>query len=235
MTQQESIKRSSGRTLLALPLRCRRSESVPQLARRRPQQTLVTPHRDNAGALFEVAASVRFSEGENAGRASVTCGTGEDVAYHPLHVSVIGVAQMAEGGGKVGRADEDSVHAFDRTDAVEVFKAGPGLDLHQHANLIVHGGEVVRHRAIAVAALRYRYAPDARGRIPCCGYGAAGFLRGFYEGNQEVIESGIQQPLEDDCIVGRWSHNRCTRAILKCHQLRDQCDYVVRRVFGVEQ
>ena len=66
--------------------------------------------------------------------------------------------------------------------------------------------KVVGHGAIAVAALRHRYTPDASGRVACGGHRPLGFLRGFHERNQEVLESSVQQPLEDDCVIGWRAH-----------------------------
>ena len=47
------------------------------------------------------------------------------------------VAEVAERGGEVGRADEDAVDAVDRGDLGRRLEAGAALDLDQHADLRV--------------------------------------------------------------------------------------------------
>ena len=108
---------------------------------------------------------------------------GKNVPYRLLHVGVIRVAKIAQSSGEVRRADEDAVNSLHGADSIEVFHAETGLDLYEHANLIVHAGEVVGHGAIAVAALRHRYTSDASGRVACGGHCPLGFLRGFHERN----------------------------------------------------
>ena len=49
------------------------------------------------------------------------------------------------------------------------------------------------------------------------------------------MEACIEQALDDDDVVPRWSHDRRADAIFQCHQLRHQREHVIGRVLGVEQ
>ena len=101
--------------------------------------------------------------------------------------------------------------------------------------LVVYGGEVVRHGAVAIAAMQECHAPDACRRIARGGHGAASFICRLYEGDQEVIKPNVQQPLQDNRFVHRRAHDQSAWAIFERHQLRDQREHVVGSVFGVEQ
>ena len=148
---------------------------------------------------------------------------------------MVGVAEMAERGGEVGRADEDAVDAVDRRDRRRGLEAGAALDLHHDADLVVDAGEVVGDGAVAVAALRDRDAAHAGRRIAGRGDRAARLVGGLHERHQEVVEAGVEQALDLDRVVPRRPDDRRAGAVLQRHQLRNEGRDVVGRVLAVEQ
>jgi hypothetical protein len=71
-------------------------------------------------------------------------------------------------------------------------------------------------------------------RIAGCGDGVDRFFFAFHKRDQEVIETDIQQALNDHRLVGRYAHNRRADAAFQRHQLRDKGGDIVRRMFAVQ-
>ena len=71
------------------------------------------------------------------------------------------IPQVSKRGGKIGRADEDGIHAVDRGDRLERIHGRAGFELHQHAHLVVRPRKILRHAAVAVRAVDRRHALDA--------------------------------------------------------------------------
>ena len=146
-----------------------------------------------------------------------------------------GIAQVAHAGGQVGRADKDAVHAVQRGHLACRRSRRQAFDLHHHADMLVHRFEIIRHRAVAVAALRHRHAANALRRVTRGGHCAPRIVSGFDKRDQEVVEACVQQALDFHCVVASGPHDRRTGAVFQRHQLRNERGHVVGRVFAVKQ
>ncbi|MNC59336.1 hypothetical protein D3C75_1091380 [compost metagenome] len=80
-------------------------------------------------------------------------GTLENMTDHRLHLRVIRLAEIPQSGGKIPRPDKDAVNALNASYRIQVIDPLLAFDLHQHRNLLVDLGEIVRHGAVTIAAV----------------------------------------------------------------------------------
>jgi hypothetical protein len=145
------------------------------------------------------------------------------------------VADMAQRRCQVGRSDEHAVHALHRRDLVHGIDTRTAFYLQQHADVVVDGVQVVRHRAVTVAALRARHAAHALRRIASGRHRATRVFLGFDERNQQVVEADVQQPLDLHRIVpGRPAHGGAGAA-LQGLQLLQEHRHLVGRMLAVQE
>ena len=60
------------------------------------------------------------------------------------------ISQMAQIGCEVRGSDEDTIHAVDRGDRLEVVQSGARLDLNEQAELVMNPAEVVGQTPVTV-------------------------------------------------------------------------------------
>src|SRR5215468_6053887 len=89
---------STGRRSGRLP------ESVTQGLAGGAEQAEVAADRHEGRAPVEIAAGVGVDAGQNASRLAGSAGARENVPYGILDVGMVGIAEMTEGGGEIGRA-----------------------------------------------------------------------------------------------------------------------------------
>src|SRR5215469_7578190 len=93
------------------------------------QQTKVAADRHEGRTPVEIAAGIDLDACQDAGSFSGGAGPRENVPDSVLHVVMVRIAEMVEGGGEVGRTDEQTVDAIDSGDFVDCLEALAGLDL----------------------------------------------------------------------------------------------------------
>ena len=146
-----------------------------------------------------------------------------------------GVVQVPESRGKVPRADEDAVDAFDVGDRLEIVEREARLDLHEHAKLFFVPLEVLLHAAETRCARRRRESAHALRRIACGRDRLLRFLLGLHVGNEQRLRADVEEALDHHRVVPRRPHDRVRGAAGRGLQLAVDHRHLVRRVLGVEQ
>ena len=148
---------------------------------------------------------------------------------------MVGLTEIAKRGGKVARADEYSIDAFDARDLLKVLKSARRLDLQQKTDLSIGRPVVSFDPAIAGRARLAREAAKAiRGvanRQDC----AAGFLLRLHIGNEQRLCADIEQPFDDHGVVPGGSDDGVRRSPAHRLKLGEHHRQFVRRMLGVEQ
>src|SRR5690606_35213017 len=105
-------------------------ECLTQAEHRLLEYAHVGAHRHKVESPIQVSSGVVLDRRQNASGFTMRLRTLMQVAYDPLDVGVVGVAQMPQGSGEIRRANEDAVHTVHRDDIVEGFDTRPAFDLH---------------------------------------------------------------------------------------------------------
>src|SRR5690606_36197532 len=95
-------------------------EALHQRLRAVAQHVLVGAHGDEQAAELDVALRQGLVAGEDAGGLAAGLDAADGVLDRGQHLRVLGVAEVAERGGEVARADEDAVDAFHAGDRLDV-------------------------------------------------------------------------------------------------------------------
>ena len=138
--------------------------------------------------------------------------------------------------GQVGRTEKNAVYAVQHGNRA---RSSQALNLHPHADLRIDRREIVKHRAVAVAALRHQHAANALRRVTRGGHCAPRIVSAVDKRDQEVVKIRVQQALdfieafgaaltpEGMASQAAWQRQSVMRAIL-CRRL----DVIFLRVFG---
>ena len=164
-----------------------------------------------------------------------------------LHHRVRGFQHVTQAGRKVGRADEDAVHAVNGSNGFNVVQRGLGFGLYQQANLRVGFFGILRHPA-KLASPRHGHAAHATCGaadivvlwVPRGAHQLQGLRGGVDHRGQQSLKAQIQELLDQhlghcatalrntpDGMAGREGRNRL--------QLLQQGARLGRGVFGVHQ
>src|SRR5882672_5418962 len=146
-----------------------------------------------------------------------------------------GIAEIPHGGRQVRGPNEHAIDAGDTRDLLELCKRFSGLYLHQNADLLRSGFQIVARPPEIAGTRRSRHAPPAIGRIATTLYGATRFFRSLYEGQQHRLRPNIQYALYEYGIVPRGPYYGSSRPVIRRLQQRQQPGNFYRRVFRVEQ
>src|SRR5690606_34625802 len=92
----------------------RLAECLMQAEHRLLEYAHVGAHRHKVESPIQVSSSVVLDRRQNASGFSMCLRTLMQVAYDPLDVGMVGVAQMPQGSGEIRRANEDAVHTVHR-------------------------------------------------------------------------------------------------------------------------
>lgn len=130
-----------------------------------------------------------------------------------LHLGMGDIADMAHGGREVAGADEQRIDALDGGDLRQALDGLRRFELHDGADVVVCGFQVIRDRAEARAAMHGRDAPDAMRRIARIGRGGPRLLGILHEGQHDGARAGIERALHQHLVVpGEPHHAVCRRA-----------------------
>src|SRR5215471_14302707 len=99
------------------------------------QQADVGTDSHKGVAPADVAAHLVLVAGEDAGRLADTLETAGAVLQGFLHLRMSRIPDMAQRGGEVRWADEDTVDALDGGDRLKLGHGAAGLDLDEETNL----------------------------------------------------------------------------------------------------
>src|SRR6202051_2268792 len=141
------------------------------------------------------------------------------------------IAEIPHGGRQVRGSNEYAIDAGDTRDLLELSKRFSGLYLHQNADLLRSGFQIIAGPSEIAGARRSRHAPPSIGRIATTLYGATCFFRTLYEGQQNRLRPNIQYALDEYGIVPRGPHYRSSRPVIRRLQQRQQAGDFYRRVF----
>ena len=148
----------------------------------------------------------------------------------------VGIAEVAEGRGEVGRTDEQSVDAVHRGDGRRRLDAGAAFDLHHHRDVVVDDLEVVGHRCRSDCCAG---TPRRRARRPADSASrprrAALRPRFRRTGTRKLWNPASSSRLITTVSFHGGRTTGALDAVLERHQLRHQREHVVGRVLGVEQ
>ena len=122
---------------------------------------------NEGGAHIEIAAGIGFDRSKYPGCFALRFRLFEHRLDGRLHFRVGGIAQMAESGSKIGRADKKRVHSVNGGNLCGGGNPGLVFDLDSNRDVVVDDIEIIRNRAIDIAALSNGY------RTPCGGYRVA--------------------------------------------------------------
>src|ERR1043166_6666562 len=172
------------------------------------QQTQIAPHRDHRVAVFHPMPRVRLNRSKDARGFAGLADTVPGIFNCRTHLRVIGISQMAQGGGEIAWADEQSIDAFDGGNRFDLAQGGDALDLHEDAKLVADPLQVIMHPAIAVGAMQNGDTSDAPRRITCCGDSGTRFVRILHERDQQVLRTNVQKALDENDVVPGWANHR---------------------------
>ena len=154
---------------------------------------------------------------------------------HQIHHGGVGeLTDMAHRTGQVGRTEEDGVDPGHRSNRFELGHRVGCFELHDHADALVGGLEVIRDGAEARAAAHARHAAHAFGRVARGGHGAACFVGVLHEREQHGRGTGIEHALDGHRVVPRDPHDG--QHLGAGHRLQqvDDLHHVQRRVLHVD-
>src|SRR5471032_495497 len=203
--------------------------------RRIPEKAHVGTDRDHLAAHRQIPFRIGLHGRQRAACFPSSAGALEDVGDGLLHVRVIRITDMSIRCRQIRRAEEHGVDTVDGKDLIDSINRRPAFDLHHDANVVVCGAQVVAYGAVTIAAMAYRHPANSLGRVSRSCDGASSVGSAIDEGNQEVEEAAIKQPLNHHAVIGRRPHHRGAAAVLERHKLGDEGEDVVGRVLGVEQ
>src|SRR6185437_13097042 len=137
--------------------------------------------------------------------------------------------------GEIRRPDEHGINTLHRADRIDVLDRLGTLDLHADHDIVVADLMVVLHCPVTVAAHRHRHTAHAGRRVARRSHSPARLLGAFHTGDKEVVETGVEQALDDHSVVPLRTHEGRTAAVLERHQLQYEGADVVRRMLTVEE
>mmetsp|Transcript_58700 Transcript_58700/g.179027 ORF Transcript_58700/g.179027 Transcript_58700/m.179027 type:complete len:207 (-) Transcript_58700:248-868(-) len=146
------------------------------------------------------------------------------------------VADVAQGRGKVARADEERIHAVHGGDLLDVGDGLGRLDLHDVADLVRRLPVVVRVlRAVVVHARQTHDAPHAAvAWIPRRCHRLPRLLRAVHPREDDALRAEVEHALRDHRLVPGHAHHGLRAAALRNLQLKQNIADFVRAVLHVD-
>src|ERR1700678_2119190 len=186
-------------------------------------------------APVKIALGIGNRRGQNAGGLSGGAYGSNRCLDRRLYVGMAGIAEIPHRGRQVRGSDKDSIDARHTRDLLNLSQRFSCLYLHQYADLLCGGFQIIARAPEIVGASRSRNAPPAIGRIAATLHGSMRFFGGLHEGQQHGLGPDIQYALYQYSIVPCWPHDARGRPAIRRLQQRQQPGDFHRGVFRVEQ
>jgi len=190
---------------------------------------------DKREAQVEIAGGVLGVGCQHSSSFPGSADTGAGAGDQGLDFRMACVCEMPDVGSQVAGSDENSIHAFDGGDGLDLAYRRLRFYLYENADILMGMAVVVGDLTVAIRALRDGDPTIAERRISCGGDGRLCFLGILHEGNENGASPNIEDPLHHDGIVPGTAHDRFCRTRGHSLQLRKHPGDFVGCVLGIDQ
>src|SRR5262245_2385029 len=206
-----------------------------ELIRAAGEQPHVGADRDEQRAEIEVAPRELLVRRQDPGRLAARADAADRVVDLRQNRGVRRLARVAEGGVEIGRSDEDPVDAVEPRDRLDLVDRRLGLELDQHAELLVRALRVVLDPAEPGRPRRAAHSAHACRRVARIGDGLARLVDRLDERDQQGLRADVEHALDRDHVVPGHAHDRMHGVRRDRLQLAEHHVELVRRVLGVDE